>query len=887
MADTFSVTAILSAVDKNFSSTFAGAEKAVQSLDSTSQKVTSGYTKTVGKIASATTKGLVAAGTAFGAYAIKSAADLRVVEAQYAQSFKGVESESNKALDGMSKQWNMLPNRIKAPMSNFQSYFRGTGQEAKEALTTTKTAMEIAADSAAYYDKSIEDTSASLKGFLMGNYENGDAIGINTNLTKISAAYNDKYGKSFEDLSEAQKSSYLLEYIQDVYKLNGVIGQASRESGEWENVMGNMTSAVKSFAGAVAEPFMDLLLKNVADLTKYVQGATDGFNAFVKQFQGLDSTAEKIALIKKQLEPLIPLLSFAGAGVGLAGALPLVEKMSPALGTLMGKGKDVTGMLGALGKQGAGVVKGLNFQTVASGFVNAQDKLSGFKVGFLGMDDLFKGIDGTILKTMTGATEFQDKFGKILDPINKVGPGIGSGLQKAASVGLGAMNGMVSGLGTVMSLALTLLGPAAILGVVLAGLGLVNQQFGTQLSEMITTVTTKGPEIINGLVTSITTALPALMASGADILAQLMGAITANVEPVIGGAVTIIQTLVQGVIDALPTLIPAALALVEQLAISIIEAAPKLLQTGLDLLLALVKGISDNADQIVNSATKIMETLITQITNNLPQIIDTGIEILKTLAEAIVKVLPQLIPVAFKAITTLVTGLADKLPDIISAAVDIISTLADGLLDNLPEILSAGVEMILSVVKGIAQNLPEVVSGGIEITAKLVSTLIEAVPDMLNAGKDLVNGFINGIDEMIGGVVDKAKELASSAVDTVKDWLNIGSPSKVLDQIGRWTGEGFINGMTAMLGDVEKAAESMGAAAEPDIGDVEYGLSSAMGSINAAVSGGPSPDDTKQPLMVVVQVDVDGKVIAQTTAPYMAEELQNQQDLSNLGFGWR
>lgn len=106
--------------------------------------------------------------TAVGGFGIKAAGELQAINAQFQQSFEGLGNAPDKALGQLSDKFNILPNRLKGPMSQINSFFKGSGVSAKDSLTMTSDAMNVAADSAAFYDTSIEETSASLKGFLMG-----------------------------------------------------------------------------------------------------------------------------------------------------------------------------------------------------------------------------------------------------------------------------------------------------------------------------------------------------------------------------------------------------------------------------------------------------------------------------------------------------------------------------------------------------------------------------------------------------------------------------------------------------------------------------------------------------------------------------------------------
>lgn len=647
--------------------------------------------------------------------------------------------------------------------------------------------------------------------------------GTNDNFTNMATQYKD-VGQALDGLKET-----LVDKLQPAFDKLSKIG----------------IDAVSGLIAKVDEFDVSGIEKGIDNLTSIIDHFT----------KGTEISANAMDMLRTGAEKVLPVVAAIGSGVGLSGMLPVLSKVSGGVLNLSGGYKKAAQAAIELAEKSGDPIKPLT--------------------GFYGM----------IQKSGNGIKIFKNGVSSLIGKI----PYIGSGLQQAASVGTTAMTGMVNGLTSVMGLALTALGPAAILGLVLVGLGLVNTQFGTQIQEMINTAITKGPAIIQGLVAGITSQIPALMASGTQLLAQLAQMIAVNLPVIIQAGVDIINALVGGVTQNMGSIMTSALTIVESLITSLLSAAPQLLMTGLNLLLSLVQGISSNSDKIVATATNIIKSFTENITNNLPQIISKGIDILVKLAEGIVKTIPQLIPVAVQAITQLVSTLSANLPKMMDAAVKIINTLADGLISNLPEILSAGVELITTIVQAIAQNLPEIVGAGIEITAKLAMTLLQALPDMISAGSDLVAGFIQGIGDMIGGVVNKASELASSAVDTIKSFLNVGSPSKVLRQIGKWTGEGFVIGMASMVKDVENQSEELAAAALPDMKSMEYDMSQ---SISGSVGASMSVQASNQPIIVGNDQPIyvtlpDGRVLAETTAPFMGGILQKQLDKATIGKGRR
>ena len=76
-------------------------------------------------------------------------------------------------------------------------------------------------------------------------------------------------------------------------------------------------------------------------------------------------------------------------------------------------------------------------------------------------------------------------------------------------------------------------------------------------------------------------------------------------------------------------------------------------------------------------------------------------------------------------------------------------------------------------------------------------------------GKDIVQGLINGIGDMFGNVKKKVENLASLIPDWAKDILGIKSPSRVMMEVGKWTGEGIAVGVEGTKKRNEKAIKDV------------------------------------------------------------------------------
>ncbi|AHN22038.1 hypothetical protein [Lysinibacillus varians] len=80
---------------------------------------------------------------------------------------------------------------------------------------------------------------------------------------------------------------------------------------------------------------------------------------------------------------------------------------------------------------------------------------------------------------------------------------------------------------------------------------------------------------------------------------------------------------------------------------------------------------------------------------------------------------------------------------------------------------------------------------------------------MISIGKDVVNGLIKGIGDKFGGVQTKIEELASKIPDWAKKTLGIHSPSRVMAEVGMWTGEGLAQGIESTYGRNESAMKEL------------------------------------------------------------------------------
>lgn len=265
-----------------------------------------------------------------GKEALEAAAQMQASNAQFTTVFGDMETQAREALNAIGQEMDIVPERLQGSFTQMASFAKTSGLDTAEALDLTSRATRAAADGAAFYDKSIESVTESLQSFLKGNFANDAALGISATETTRNAAANELYGKSFKDLSEAQKQLTLLQMVEDGNKLSGALGQAARESDGLENVMGNLKQAGTNALSAIGQPLLEMMIPVFQTLATIVKGVAELFSSLpapVKDFVViLGTVVTAVGVIAPIFLSLQALAEFLKISIGemIIAALPII-----------------------------------------------------------------------------------------------------------------------------------------------------------------------------------------------------------------------------------------------------------------------------------------------------------------------------------------------------------------------------------------------------------------------------------------------------------------------------------------------------------------------------------------------------------------------------------
>lgn len=285
--------------------------KSLNSVQEQANSVSNKMSGTLKKLGSAVIAAFsVAAIKNFGQQCIETAAQVNAANSQFEQTFGSMQAQAKSAIQTVAKESGILETRLQGVGTSIYAFAKTTGMDSANALNMMQEALQVTADSAAYYDRSLEDTAESLKSFLKGNFENDSALGLSCTETTRNTAANKLYGKSFTELSESQKQLTLLEMVKDANKLSGALGQASRESDGWENVTGNLKESWNQLLAVVGKPILQVatnvvqkLSSAISKLTEYAKGAVSALSDLFNWGEDND-TANSISATANSTEDL-------------------------------------------------------------------------------------------------------------------------------------------------------------------------------------------------------------------------------------------------------------------------------------------------------------------------------------------------------------------------------------------------------------------------------------------------------------------------------------------------------------------------------------------------------------------------------------------------------
>lgn len=148
------------------------------------------------------------------------------------------------------------------------------------------------------------------------------------------------------------------------------------------------------------------------------------------------------------------------------------------------------------------------------------------------------------------------------------------------------------------------------------------------------------------------------------------------------------------------------------------------------------------------------------------------------------------------------------------------------------------------------ENMKTGVSNAVDRVKETFDTIRQI--DLLQIGKDIIDGLVKGIRSKIDDVVSAVQDVANTITGKVKDILNIHSPSRVMAELGVFTSQGLAEGMLDGSKYVEKASDTLAdKASNMDIGNR---ISAVNSQIQSKVQHEVSYGTNNKPALFNIQI---------------------------------
>lgn len=904
--ETYSVKAVLSAVDSNFTSTMKTANNSLTGIKTASESATSSIMKIASGI------GVFKALSA-SANLVKSSISSAMGRQDTMEAFNRTITQITGSAENATKALEDLKKITKGTAYGLDIAAKATQNFVTRGMDLSKATKSVGiwADAVSFYGKGTNEqletvTDALAKMRTKGTVEMEQLnrlfdVGINA-----VGIYAKAVGRNAADVQEdlSAKTITTEQFLDVVEKAmaegtNGVdkiAGAALQAGSSWTGTIDNMKAATTRGVLSIMQAIDNMLSKNKLPqmremISQFGKTAEATMNVIAGGIENL-----------KDVGALIPQIGALGSALFVVGgSVDYIKSLGGGFDLLSSK---VTGLKSSIGS----VRKSLNI--LKNTFVDSMNKLMPAPIKKRVLGNLLGIKMNGILVSQELGDAFDKVSKKIPDKFMKMGSGISKGLKKSTDVGIKAMSTMTTGLTKVFAIAMKSVGPAAILGLVVAGLGIINNQFGSQIDKMIATVVTQAPKVIGNFVKGITSQMPMLASSGAQLLVHLSVGITKTLPLVVNAGMQILNSIIQGISANAQSIVKSTLLIVGTLGGAILNAVPLLLGMGLQVLTSITQGILDNMPLILVGIQTMITNIASSIQTQLPTMLQMGVQILQNIATGIVQMLPQIVVGAIQIITTLIDTISGNLPTILNGAVEIINTLVDGIVNNLPQIINATVELMESILKAIITNLPQIMTAGIQIILKLASGLISAIPHVvsgvakvakkiistfkdtnwLEVGVNIIKGIAKGITNAAGQLWNAAKGALSNFKGKVLACFGIHSPSRWGKWVGRMLDAGVakgIGGYTRLIGNQAQKMFDTVQSYVSDIGSLgmQYSFAGDMSAAsvehyvdcNDSYINSNGGDNSKNEYYFTITNEMDGKTLSKETYKYDQENAKKDE----------
>lgn len=727
----------------------------------------------------------------------EASADAQALKSQFSQVFGDMEDEAADRLQKIGDDTGILVNRMKGSYSQIAAFAKVSGVEQEDAIGLANRAMVAVADSAAYYDRSMEDVTNSLQSFLKGNFENDAALGLSCTETTRNTAANALYGKSFKDLSEAEKQFTLLQMVEDANKASGALGQAARESDTWTNQLGNLKQAFQDLKAAGGSIILQPVVSVLKILVAMTQQATKVVTNLTSENGLLTKSFDRFHALMKIMKPNIERLweSFSNGvskaiefGKGIINRFGGIENLLKILAIAAGafvvamNWSKITAAAGAFVKLLSGIGKmfslaNLKILAVVAVVVLLDLVIDDFVNFLMGNDSV---IGSVFDKAGIGADNAREAIFKAWQKVKEFLLNVWDFLKQAAGMWVDTVKGFFERHGE--SIKENIMRAWGIIKTFLSGVW-------TFISQLAATIFGGTEDSIDGSTTSTKDKLLSVWQAILDALSAVWDALYEAGSAVFNAIATVIETVfgwIQTFWNAWGSTILAWFK-------GLWDNCGQFINGFLEVIKGLANFISsvftgnwsgawEAIKQIFSGIWDMIVAFLQQAWNTISTVLTIGLGALQTLWNAIWGAISAFFSGIWNGIVSFLTGIWNTITSTISNAINsayntIVSVLQSiysffsSIFSNIASSVSSTFNNIVSGIKGAVGNIKTAIVDGFNAAISFITSLPSKA---IQWGADFIGGLKSGIMSGVQGIVDAVKGIG----DKIKSFLHFSVPDE-------------------------------------------------------------------------------------------------------------
>lgn len=265
------------------------------------------------------------------------------------------------------------------------------------------------------------------------------------------------------------------------------------------------------------------------------------------------------------------------------------------------------------------------------------------------------------------------------------------------------------------------------------------QTFATGLMETLTQVdggTEKVKESISGMATSIITtvtdALPLILAVGSQIIVAILQGITENLPAILEAIMGMVDQILTAVVDLLPLLASAIMQGGAEIVVLLGELIPKIVVKIIEVIPLVIDSILSAVPQLFTAAVTFLMSIVQAIPKILPALVNALPQILASVLKLIASFLPVLAVNAVDLFMCIVAAIPDIIPPLIAAIPGLLPPLIQGLFNLGPSLIEASFKLFMGLVTGLLNVVPNLLQAAVNIVKTIGQTFVSGFKSAMN-----------------------------------------------------------------------------------------------------------------------------------------------------------